>query len=110
MSNDLNLELDKVDIEIMYVLFVNNVCSPMNGFSMNDIMDNVELKLSYYSILRRINNKLIALGYVLNGYKNGNSKSFYLSKEGIDYVKNEILTKEDVFEWVEVDDTNEDTD
>ena len=99
------LTLDKVDIEIMYSLFVNDAVSPMKGFAIKDIMAKTSLKTSYFTILRRINEKLKTNGYVLDGYKVGNSKSFYLSDKAISYLNENILSKEDVYEYVEVDDS-----
>lgn len=92
------MEIDKVDIEILYMLFVQNATSPMNSFSINKIIENTDLKLSYYSFLRRINKKLVPLGYLLPGYKDGNAKTHYLSESAIAYLKENIIEREDVFD------------
>lgn len=100
-ENKLEIDIDKVDIEILYMLFVQKVYSPMNSFSVKKIIENTHLNLSYYSILRRINKKLIPIGYLLEGYKDGNAKSFYLSELAIKYLKENILEKEDVYDILE---------
>ena len=104
---EIKLEIDKVDIEILYMLFVQEVFSPMNSFTLKKIIENTDLKLSYYSIHRRINKKLIPIGYILEGYKDGNAKSFYLSELAIKYLKENILEKEDVYVLEEYEDEDE---
>lgn len=96
------LQLDKVDIEILYVMLVNKAISPMDSFSMKKIISKLQLQLSYYTILRRIKQKLIPLGYLIEGYKNGNSKNYYLSEAAIEYLKVNIIEKENVFEFEEI--------
>lgn len=98
---EIKLEIDKVDIEILYMLFVQRAVSPMNSFSIKKIIENTDLKLSYYSILRRVNKKLIPIGYLLEGYKDGNSKSFYLSELATKYLKENIIEREDVYDVLE---------
>ena len=95
------MDIDKIDIEIMYVMFLNKAVTPMSSLSMKRLLENFELSLSYHTILRRINTKLIPNGYLLEGLKNGNSKSFYLTESAIKFMKENVLDKESVFEEVE---------
>ena len=95
------MDIDKIDIEIIYVLFVNKALTPMSSLSMKRLLDNFQLPLSYNTILRRINTKLIPNGYLAEGLKNGNSKSFYLTEFAINFMKENVFDKESVFDIVE---------
>lgn len=85
------MNIDKVDIEILYMLYSQKKISPMKSFSVKNIIDNTNLNLSYHSILRRVSKKLIPSGYLFEGYKDGNSKNYYLSNKGIEYLKENII-------------------
>lgn len=95
------MELDKIDIEILYVMLTNESISAMQSFDIKSIIKNTDLKLSYHTIFRRISKKLIPLGYLLEGYKVSNARTFYLSESAIEYLKVNILEKENVFDLEE---------
>lgn len=96
--------LDKYDIELLYALFVNRKISPIESFKIQDIIDNTELKSSYYTYVRRIQSKLMQMGYVNEGIKESRAKTYYISSEGIKYLQENILDKEDVYEYIELND------
>ena len=91
-------EIDKFDIEILYVLFVNDKTSQLESFKIRDIIENTELCSSYYTYVNRIQKKMIPLGYVKEGYKDGNAKCFYISDSGIQYLNDNILKGENDYE------------
>lgn len=95
------MDIDKVDIEILYVIFINEGVSPMKSLEIKTIIDKTDLKSSYFTINRRINKKLLVNGYLLEGYKVGNSRSYYLSPLALDYLRENILDKEDIYDYVE---------
>ena len=95
------MDIDKIDIEILYVMLVNNAITPMSSFSIKKLLENFELSLSYHTILRRINTKLIPNGYLAEGLKNGNSKSFYLTEFAIKFMKENVFEKENPYEIIE---------
>lgn len=82
-------------------MFVNKASTPMSSISMKRLQDNFEISLSYFTLLRRIKKKLIPAGYVLEGLKNGNSKSFYLTEEAIKYIKENIFDKKNTLDLYE---------
>lgn len=92
------IELDKFDIEILYVLFVNDKNSPLESFKIKDIIENTELSSSYYTFVNRIQKKLMILEYIKEGYKDGNAKCFYITELGIQYLNENVLSKENIYE------------
>lgn len=97
------MELDKLDIEILYILYCQEAFTDISSLDIKKITETTEIKTSYFTILRRVNKKLKPSEYVLEGYKVGNARTFYLSNKGIDYLKTNILCKEDIYEYVEED-------
>ncbi|MEO2601081.1 hypothetical protein [Clostridium butyricum] len=96
-------ELDKFDIEILYVLLINQKTTKLQSFKIADIMNNTELKSAYYTFVNRIKNKLIPTGYVGLGFKDGNANTYYISDAGIDFLNNNVLNKENLYEEDEED-------
>lgn len=95
------MNLDKLDIEIMYILYHKEAFTDISSLDIKSIIAITEINTSYFTILRRINNKLKPSQYIYEGYKVGNSRTFYLSDKGIEYLKTNILCKEDIYEYVE---------
>lgn len=95
------MELDKLDIDILYILYCENALTDISSLEVKKIMDITEMKTSYFTILRRINAKLITNDYISEGYKMGNSRTFYISQKGIEYLKENILCKNDIYEYIE---------
>lgn len=97
----MTVALDKLDVEILYILYQNQIFTDLSSWNIKEIQEFNNIELSYFSILRRINKKLVEMGYVLEGYKVGNTRTFYLSQKGIDYLKDNILCKSEIYEYVE---------
>ena len=95
--------LDKWDIEILYILYSQEAFTDISSLDIKKIAETTEINTSYFTILRRVNKKLKPNEYVLEGYKIGNTRTFYLSNKGIDYLKTNILCKEDIYEYIEED-------
>lgn len=95
--------LDKLDIEILYILYSQEAFTDISSLDIKKIAETTEINTSYFTILRRVNKKLKPNEYVLEGYKIGNTRTFYLSNKGIDYLKINILCKEDIYEYIEED-------
>ncbi|NFH01620.1 hypothetical protein FC831_15360 [Clostridium botulinum] len=104
-----NLNLDKLDLKIIYILLIENKLSPLQSLKVNELMDLVNMNVSYVTFNRRIVSKLIPLEYVIEGYREGHSKTYYLSEKGKKYFENNILSKEkDAFEIIEIEENEED--
>ena len=89
--------IDKMNIELMYCLYVNNKTNRMDSFKVKDIMNNTELKSSYCTYFSRIK-KLQQEGYVAEGVKDGNAACYYISEKGIKYLKENVLDKDYIYE------------
>lgn len=104
-----NLNLDKLDLKIIYVLLIENKLSPLQSLKVNELMDLVNMNVSYVTFNRRIVSKLIPLEYIKEGYKEGHSKTYYLSEQGKEYFENNVLSEEkDAFEIIEIEENEED--
>lgn len=88
------LDIDKVDIEILGILYSEEKISPLYSIQVKDVISKFSYETSYYTIVRRFQ-KLIEKGYALEGYKCRNAKAYYLSDKGICFYKEEIIEKED---------------
>ena len=51
-----NKPLDKLDIEILYVLCTNKQFSCLSSFKIKDIINHIESNFAYYTFLNRIKN------------------------------------------------------
>ena len=91
-------QLDKFDIELMYCLFINDKNSPIQSYRIKDIIDNTDLKASYYTYVNRIQKKLVQLNYIKEGFQEGNAHCYYITEFGTDFLKDNVLKNEDIFE------------
>jgi hypothetical protein len=91
------IEIDKFDIEILYVLFVNDKTTPLESFKIKEIIQNTDSDLSYYTYVTRVQKKMMSLNYIKEGYKDGNAKCFYITDFGIKYLKDNILNTENIY-------------
>lgn len=96
---------DKADIEILYCLFVNGKNSSLQSFKIKDIIDNTELRFTYGTYIKRIK-KLLEANFIYEGFKDGNAKCYYISQNGINYLENSILSKENIFEYEDEEEEN----
>jgi hypothetical protein len=102
-------ELDKIDVKILYNLFIDKKSSPLQSVTLGEIIKTTKIELNYSTFFRRIQTKLIPSGYLKLGYKDKKAKTYYLSKEGVDYVqKNIIDVEENIYIEVEIDENEED--
>lgn len=100
--------MDKLDLKIIYMLLLENKLSPLQSLKVNELMEHVNMNVSYVTFNRRIVSKLIPLGYIKEGYKEGHSKTYYLTNEGKQYFEENVLSEEsDAFEIIEIDDNEE---
>lgn len=87
------LDIDKVDIEILFILYSEDKVSPLYSIQVKDVISKFSYEISYYTIVRRFQ-KLIEKGYSSEGYKCRNAKAYYLSDKGACFIKDEIIDKE----------------
>nr|DAH73359.1 MAG TPA: endonuclease-like protein [Caudoviricetes sp.] len=92
--------IDKFDIEILYCLFVNDCISQLKSFKVNEIINNTDLKSAYYTYVNRLK-KLISKEYIDYGFKDGNAKTYFITKEGIRFLSENVLNKEEIYEEIE---------
>ena len=89
--------IDKFDIEVLYCLFINDNLSQLKSYKVTEIIEHTELNSAYYTYVNRLK-KLMAIGYIENGFKDGNAKTYYITKEGIKFLSENVLSKEDIYE------------
>ena len=92
-----NKPLDKLDIEILYVLCTNKQFSSLSSFKIKDIINHIESSFAYYTFVNRIK-KLVNSGYIANGFKDGNANTYYLTSKGIKFLEDNVFNKEDIYE------------
>ena len=99
--------MDKLDLKIIYMLLLENKLSPLQSLKVNELMEQVNMNVSYVTFNRRIVSKLVPLGYVKEGYREGHSKTYYLSSIGKQYFEENVLSEEnDAFEIIEIEEDN----
>jgi predicted transcriptional regulator len=101
------LDLDRLDIEILYLLFIEDKKSPIQAFRITDIMEKTKVKSAYNTFVRRIQEKLVANNLIAVGYKIRNAKTYYLTKEGLSYLEKNVLkieNEERLFEYYDGED------
>ena len=93
--------LDKVDIQIIYSLYTNEKVNPLQSYKIKQIQEyNKDLDLAYYTYSLRIK-KLIKANMINEGTKDGNARTFYITKEGINYIENNVLDNMNLKEYEE---------
>ena len=93
--------LDKVDIKIIYSLYVNKKVNSLQSYKIKQIQEyNKDLNLAYYTYSLRIK-KLIKSNIINEGTKDGNARTFYITKEGINYIENNVIDNMDLEEYEE---------
>ncbi len=94
-----NKQIDKVDIQILHNLYINNKLNELNSFKIKEIIEctNNCFNLSYYTYVNRVN-KLLEYGLIGEGIKDIKAKTFYISKNGIDYMENNVFNKINVYD------------
>jgi len=104
---ELDFKLDKLDLKILYILLLENKLSPLQSLKVNQLMEQSDMKVSYVTFNRRIVQKLIPIGYIKEGYKEGHSKTYYLSSIGKKFFEENVLSEEnDAFEIIEIEEDN----
>lgn len=99
------IDVDKVDIALMGIMADLDKTSPLFSIHIKELMEKLKFKypISYPTAIRRLQ-KLMEKEYVLEGYRLGNTRNFYLSEKGKMFMK-DIQEKEDVY--IELDEINE---
>lgn len=71
---------NKSDYVILTHIYHNNFNSPVNAISTLDLIDESGLSSSK---VRNTISEFIRIGYLIEGLKDGNNKTYYISNEGI---------------------------
>jgi predicted transcriptional regulator len=107
--DEINFKLDKLDLKIIYTLLLEENLSPLKAVKVNELMEQINMNVSYVTFNRRIVTKLIPSGYIKEGYKEGHSKTYYLTNSGKQYFEENVLSEEqDAFEIIEIGENEED--
>lgn len=81
------INIDKVDIEILYIVLANTCTTTISSMTIQDITDAMELnRKSYHTYSKRIKEKLIPLGYIDEGLMDSRSRTYYITKKGIEFL------------------------
>jgi len=109
--NVLEILVDKIDIIILYYLYTNKKLSNFNSSQLKPIIKHFENSSqeqtpAYTTLLRRIN-ILLEKELISLGYKVKNSNTYYLSEKGKVFIEENIVKKEDIFDYISVDDNGE---
>lgn len=103
--------VDKIDIIILYYLYTNRKLSSFNSSQLKPIIKHFEEESqeqtpAYTTLLRRITilaeKELVALGYKVK-----NSNTYYLTEKGRTFIEDNIIKKEDIFDYIVVDENEE---
>ena len=86
-------KIDRFDVEILYCLYELDLTTPLQSTKLKNIIDKSERTASYYTYVNRIK-KLSSFNYIGEGFKSGNAKCYYITKEGISYLENNVLSQE----------------
>lgn len=76
--------LSKVEIDILTHMVESELFDQMNSRTIRRI--SKEIGLNYFRIRTNIQH-LLLLGYIAKGFKERNSGTFYIKKEGIEIIK-----------------------
>lgn len=103
--------VDKIDIIILYYLYTNKKLSNFNSSQLKPILkhfenDSPEQTPAYTTLLRRIN-ILVEKELLSLGYKVKNSNTYYLTETGKTFIEENIVKKEDIFDYISVDEDEE---
>ncbi|OSA95773.1 UNVERIFIED_ORG: hypothetical protein B2H93_04950 [Clostridium botulinum] len=71
---------NKNDYAILSHIYHNNYNSPVNSITTLELIDESELSSSK---VRNTINEFIRSGYIIEGLKDGNNKTYYISEDGI---------------------------
>lgn len=88
------MDLDRLDVELLYLLYLEGKISPIQSFRIVDIMEKTQVKSAYNTFVRRIQEKLIPTNLIAIGYKIRNAKTYYLTELGIEYLNKNVLATE----------------
>lgn len=100
---EITSQLDKLDIEILFLLYRSEKNNQLNSCKIKDLIDikdSCVSKVSYYTVVRRIG-KLVECGFVDIGYKVSNAKTYFINEVGIDYINTEILSCDNAYEDID---------
>lgn len=97
-----NKNIDKVDIQILYSLYTNDNFNELNSFKIKEIIEctNNCFNLSYYTYVNRVN-KLLDYEFIAEGVKDIKAKTFYITQNGIDYMKKNVFNKINIYDEME---------
>lgn len=78
--------MNKNDIYILMVFAKENRSSLLKSFSVANLIKTIDGKYSHTKVREVIKN-FKNLGYLQEGFKQGNSKTYYITKNGIDFLE-----------------------
>lgn len=104
----MSLNIDKIDIEILGVLYAVNSTSSFCSSQIKEIQANCNVEVSYYTVVRRVQS-LIDNHLVEEGFKYRNAKTYYLSEQGKKFIQHLCETENmDIrFKYQEYEDNEE---
>ncbi len=98
--------IDKIDITILHFLYMNSKRSSFNSSQIKPILKHFEESntetISYPTLVRRLN-KLTSEEYILLGYKVKNSKTYYITEKGVVFLENDVMNKENLYDYISID-------
>ena len=80
------MNLTKIDIEILHVLYSYDMISDMKSYRVADILDILEYKPAYYTVSKHLSKILIPAGYVAEGMRDSRANTYYITNAGIQYL------------------------
>lgn len=88
--------VDKVDLEILYILLADRCNTPISSMTIQNITDSIEEnKKSYHTYSKRIKEKLIPLKYIKEGMMDSRSRTYYITELGVQLLKSNDMIVED---------------
>lgn len=82
-------ELKMLEYMVLTILYKAGADSRVYGMSLNGINNQNGTQLATRKYLQRLIKRLEAEGYIAEGYPDGNAKTYYLTGQGMEIVKEE---------------------
>lgn len=100
------LDIDKIDIEILFHLYNEKALTPLSSMQIKSIVKHFEESspISYTTAVRRMQS-LITKEYIQEGYKLKRAKTYFLSLKGKDFIEINIINAEEAY--MNIDDVEE---
>jgi DNA-binding MarR family transcriptional regulator len=99
--------IDRMDINILYSLYMKNKTSPLYSAQIKNIIEYCEISSSYNTVVRRAH-KLVNEGYLDMGYNDGRAKTFYLNDKGKELIRVVTDKEKNIYEEISIDNERND--